>query len=1011
MRKIKVCLSQEPEKLENKDYQLIRINNLYEIQQNQTALTIKLNLTLDNFFIQNNIVIDIILVSDIEQTFQFVACLNFAEDPLLSEDYIKERYYACDQIDKFSTEKQKQQHLLVISIEDPLYQRNKYPFLTLFYKQNALQKGNTIISTNKLVQYNVYAYNFNQFPCHNNCNGKSGICNSKDGSCTCKENYMDEDCGIFLQTLNFVDDHDSNNIMIQPQKAYFFKISMNNLLNNAQQNHIYFHFKQNNFRSLLDIQIFDNIQQLSSNEDKYAKYKMQIDEFSIKNVEDLCKKLPHNLNSPSPEQYNQTQVQDNRNTTQDCFIVLKVRQVKKLEFTVLQISIKFQSDEITNQNSEKNKLNEQEVEQKENVPKQYDSNLIKGISIAVILSIVIIILGVIKLILKAITNQNIKNNNNNDIARIAIQTLEPPKKKSKFQIIKEVNNKIQIEQRKKTIYYKKKLLQYFLMPIQHYEITPCSIEIANNDYKNQKENEKVDHFDISIEQYIQKQYENIENLDDSIGISYKHQKDQDKQQIISPNGKNNEELKTQNQKKQEDLKDCQPNQASADQTQQHQNIPTTLQVSTLKNKQCCSLCLLEFAKGQKLRITICSHYYHSQCLEEWLESNENCPLCRQSFEIMGMIDYISIQLYSKVKNQESKQAVIASRNYVNARFQQEQEKISQLSNREFLSIFQEYIPDFANQIELADEYKLPVFNKKSSNKFKFQKYLSKKNSQERKDLKLQNNNQNEEKQQTDDDHQENQEKIIENKINNYSPFNVIFSKQRTSLNYDRLGQYSTCLVKSSTIIQSKQKKLSNSYDLIPSSINLSDVCKTKEKRSSFICTSSKFMFKNNLTEDQLKVNQDNNHTRATSIGLESQPNFLIKQSNSKHQNEGISRIGSPLNENNKNFPIFISKQPSFYDIKADTSQLGQTEEDSANNFQNFFKNLHKSIGKKQYKLVDEIKEYPKNTQKQPSSLKNINYQFRQNSTKNTTSLKQIEINQNNTWLDFNRKPKGYQNVS
>ncbi|EAR95618.2 anaphase-promoting complex subunit 11 RING-H2 finger protein (macronuclear) [Tetrahymena thermophila SB210] len=998
---IKQCLSQETDTLGNNDYQLIRINNLYEIQQNQTALTIKLNLTLDNFFIQNYIVIDVILVSELEQPSKFVACLNFAEDPLLKDQYINGGYYTCDQTDIFSTEKQKQQHLLVISIEDPLYQTNRFPFLTFFYQQNTPQRNNTIISQNKLVRYDVFAYNFNQFPCHNNCNGKNGYCNGKDGTCTCKENYMDEDCGIFLQPLTLFDNNDSNNLMIQSYKAYFYKIQMNNLLKKAQNNHIYFHFKKYNLRSVLDIQIFNNTKELPSNEDKYAKFKMQIDEFSIKNVEYFCQNLPLNQNLTSLEQNNQTMVQDDQNMTQECFIILKVRQIRKLESTILQVSVQIQQDQITDQKNEQNK--EKQVE-KESASMQVNSNFIIGIFIAIIVSTVLLILGIIKIILKAYSNKNIKDQNKN-IPKIIVQTQVPPKKKSVSQIIKEVNNKIQIEQKKKTIFYKKRLLQYFLMPVQQYENTSSDKELKNNYNKDQKEKEKSNNFDISIELYIQKQYENIENLDESIGNSCKNQ---DKQQMID---KNRHEKKKCQQNEKEDVKDCQNNQTSIDQKLQDQNIPTTLQVNNSKNKQCCSLCLVEFVKGQKLRITICSHYFHSQCLEEWLESNENCPLCRQSFEIMDMIDYISVQLYSKVNNQQSKQAIGASRNYVNSRLQQEQEKISQLSNREFLTIFKEYIPDFSSQIEYADQYQLPNLNKKSWNKNKFQKYLNKKTNQEIIDLQVQNSNQNEEKQQTDDNDnfQENQEKITENenRPSNYSPANVIFSKQRASLNQDKLGQYSASLAKSCLKIESKQKKLSNSQGLIPSSSNLSDVNKIKEKLSSFNFQQQKFMYKTNVTQELLKENQDNIHTRMTSIGLESQPNYLIKQSTYLLQNDGSSQIASPMSQNTMNFRAFMSKQPSFYDIKADTSSPEFSEEDSANNFQNFLKNPQQSFGEK---LMDEIEESPNIIQK-PSSLKNINYQLRQNSPKNTTSLRKIEINQNKIQLNFYKKPKGYQNIA
>ncbi|KAL4499032.1 hypothetical protein ABPG72_016934 [Tetrahymena utriculariae] len=44
----------------------------------------------------------------------------------------------------------------------------------------------------------------------------------------------------------------------------------------------------------------------------------------------------------------------------------------------------------------------------------------------------------------------------------------------------------------------------------------------------------------------------------------------------------------------------------------------------------CSVCLEEFVLGKdKIKVTICNHIFHDNCLDEWLSKFKNCPLCRQ----------------------------------------------------------------------------------------------------------------------------------------------------------------------------------------------------------------------------------------------------------------------------------------------------------------------------------------------------------------------------------------------
>jgi len=59
-------------------------------------------------------------------------------------------------------------------------------------------------------------------------------------------------------------------------------------------------------------------------------------------------------------------------------------------------------------------------------------------------------------------------------------------------------------------------------------------------------------------------------------------------------------------------------------------IPSFIYNTTTKSEQeDCSVCLAEFKDNDHVRtLPLCSHIFHLDCIDVWLRSHPNCPLCR-----------------------------------------------------------------------------------------------------------------------------------------------------------------------------------------------------------------------------------------------------------------------------------------------------------------------------------------------------------------------------------------------
>ncbi|XP_074284653.1 RING-H2 finger protein ATL16-like [Silene latifolia] len=52
----------------------------------------------------------------------------------------------------------------------------------------------------------------------------------------------------------------------------------------------------------------------------------------------------------------------------------------------------------------------------------------------------------------------------------------------------------------------------------------------------------------------------------------------------------------------------------------------------------CAVCLSEFQDGEKLRvIPNCCHGFHIDCIDIWLQTSDNCPLCRSAISATSML--------------------------------------------------------------------------------------------------------------------------------------------------------------------------------------------------------------------------------------------------------------------------------------------------------------------------------------------------------------------------------------
>jgi hypothetical protein len=51
------------------------------------------------------------------------------------------------------------------------------------------------------------------------------------------------------------------------------------------------------------------------------------------------------------------------------------------------------------------------------------------------------------------------------------------------------------------------------------------------------------------------------------------------------------------------------------------------------NKECCNICCEDYITGQyKRTLPSCTHVFHKKCVDKWLKTKSNCPICRNELK-------------------------------------------------------------------------------------------------------------------------------------------------------------------------------------------------------------------------------------------------------------------------------------------------------------------------------------------------------------------------------------------
>mmetsp|Transcript_7134 Transcript_7134/g.8204 ORF Transcript_7134/g.8204 Transcript_7134/m.8204 type:complete len:162 (-) Transcript_7134:159-644(-) len=80
---------------------------------------------------------------------------------------------------------------------------------------------------------------------------------------------------------------------------------------------------------------------------------------------------------------------------------------------------------------------------------------------------------------------------------------------------------------------------------------------------------------------------------------------------------------------------CQKQQKPASQTQIEELPVRILQccdVTSDRHHSNCTVCLEDFAVKEEIRTLPCSHFFHTSCIDSWLKTSNECPICKKTIK-------------------------------------------------------------------------------------------------------------------------------------------------------------------------------------------------------------------------------------------------------------------------------------------------------------------------------------------------------------------------------------------
>ncbi|KAH7723884.1 ring finger-H2 protein [Aphelenchoides avenae] len=91
----------------------------------------------------------------------------------------------------------------------------------------------------------------------------------------------------------------------------------------------------------------------------------------------------------------------------------------------------------------------------------------------------------------------------------------------------------------------------------------------------------------------------------------------------------------------------QPIGATPDQIKRHTNVLHYVKDPNVpeQERERCTVCLTDFETGDELRTLSCSHLFHVDCIDRWLQYNKKCPVCRVDMDKLSaplVVDAASI---------------------------------------------------------------------------------------------------------------------------------------------------------------------------------------------------------------------------------------------------------------------------------------------------------------------------------------------------------------------------------